>query len=113
MWTYSRDAIEFYLKLFDKLDESVGRTLHCSGNRDDLLMENIELARLVKALTNSNMEIVEGGYEPGELIDGKPVEFQTDSSFTREFLNWRPKYSVEEGLRETISWFKENLWRYT
>jgi CDP-glucose 4,6-dehydratase len=112
LWTYSRDAIRFYERLFEKLDECVGLTLHCAGNKNNEILENIELARMVKKLTNDDMEIIEGEYELGEIVDGKPIEFQTDCSFTRELLGWKPKYSVEEGLRRTIEWFKKNLWRY-
>jgi dTDP-glucose 4,6-dehydratase len=112
LWTYSKDVLTFYEKLLDKLEECIGLTLCCAGNKNDEIITNFELAERIKKLTNSEMKIIPSEYEPGEIIEGKPIDFKVDSSFTRKFLNWKPKYSIEEGLKETIDWFKENLWRY-
>ena len=77
------------------------------GNKSDKTIENIELARMVKDLTDSNMEIEKGEYEAGELVDGEPISFDIDSSYTRRKLDWQPQYSLKEGLKETIEWFRE------
>lgn len=112
LWCYAKDVLRFYERLFQKMWECVGLTLHCAGNRGDEIITNLELAERIKRLTGSDFEIYEAEYEPGEMVDGKPIDFSIDSSFTRQLLNWEPKYSIEEGLKETIDWFKENLWRY-
>jgi len=112
IWCYSKDVMEFYLKLLEKPWEYVGLTLHCAGNRGDEIITNLELANRIKKITNSDFEIYEAEYEPGEIIDDRPIDFCIDSSRTRELLKWYPKYSIEEGLRETVDWFRENLWRY-
>ncbi|MCD5401643.1 NAD(P)-dependent oxidoreductase [candidate division NPL-UPA2 bacterium] len=115
-WIYIKDILNFYKKLFRFLEEFPselnGLRLHVTGNETDEIIENIKLAEKIKELTNSNMKIVKGEYEPGEIVKGKPISFNTDDSITRKFLKWKPEYSIEEGLKETINWFKENLWRY-
>lgn len=117
LWTYMKDALRFYEKLFERLSSGdrdlIGKTLHLAGNRGDKIVTNVELAELIKRLTGrEDMEIVPGEYEPGELIYGRPVDFMVDSSYTRRLLNWEPVYTLEEGLAETIEWFRKNLHMY-
>lgn len=112
LWCYSRDVLGFYSELTEKAENFVGETLHCAGNKGDEIVNNIEVAEMIKGLTDSEMVIEEGEYEAGELVDGEPVSFTTNSEYTRSIMNWNPNYSLEEGLEETIHWFEENLWRY-
>ena len=37
-------------------------------------------------------------------------EFATDSSDTRQALEWTPQIKLEDGLRETVHWYRENRW---
>jgi CDP-glucose 4,6-dehydratase len=32
-----------------------------------------------------------------------------DCSKSRRMLHWQPKYSLEDGLRETIVWYREHF----
>ncbi|MEM0099281.1 MAG: hypothetical protein QXL84_06745, partial [Thermoplasmata archaeon] len=57
---------------------------------------------------NPKLQIIESNYEPGELIDGQPIEFDIEYSA----FNWQPEYELSDGLKKTIYWFKNNLWRY-
>jgi len=112
LWTYKGDVLKFYEKLVERIDELIGETLFCMGNKGDVIVTNLELANMIKKLTNSDIPIVESGYEPGELVDGKPIDFKVDPSYTRKILGWKPKYTLEEGLKKTIEWFKKNIDRY-
>jgi dTDP-glucose 4,6-dehydratase len=57
---------------------------------------------------------------------GKPLEVETEearvrpaasevgrllagTALARELMGWTPKYSLEEGLAETIDWVRDNL----
>jgi len=111
LWTYGQDVLNFYTKLIDRLEDFVGETLCCAGNRGNQIVSNLELYEIVKKVAGS-FDIELGNYEPGELIDGKPIEFGVDNSYTQEMLSWKPKFSLEEGIQKTYSWFKENIWRY-
>ena len=33
-----------------------------------------------------------------------------DTSLTREELGFVPQYSLEEGVRETVAWYRANKW---
>ncbi len=116
LWTYMKDILDFYHKLINKIsdepEEVVGRILHVAGNADNKIIENIELAKIIKRLTKSSMNIIEANYEPGEIVNGKPISFTINTIQTQKMINWKPKYTLEKGLKETIEWFKKNLWRY-
>jgi len=111
VWTYAEDAIGFYDRLLERLDdvyESGVFTLHLVGNKGDEVTTNVELAKRVKKHVPS-LDWVEGEYEPGE----KDVDFTYDSTLTRTLLKWSPQFSLDEGIERTVAWFKENLWRYS
>ena len=110
LWTYGEDIIDFYEKLVDDLRPHVGRTLHCAGNSGNQIVTNMYLAKLVADIgRRSNTKIVQGPYEAGEIVDGKPISFDIDSQSPL----WRPKFTLEDGMTRTLEWFKKNLFRYS
>jgi len=69
------------------------------GNPDERSI--LDIAKLVKKLTNSKSEIV---FEDLPVDD--PKERKPDISHVKEILGWEPKISTEEGLKRTIEYFK-------
>ena len=61
----------------------------------------LELAEWVLRLTGSKSRIV---YRP--LPSDDPKQRRPDISLARERLGWEPKVSLEDGLRETIRYFR-------
>jgi UDP-glucuronate decarboxylase len=59
------------------------------------------LASLVLKLTNSKSKIV---YLPLPADD--PLQRRPNITKAKEILNWEPKIMLEEGLKETIKYFK-------
>ena len=109
LWTYGEDIVDFYERLVGDPKPYVGQTLHCAGNADGRIVTNVELARLVAEIGGrGNAEITPGPYEAGEMVDGKPISFEIDD---RSPL-WRPKFTLEKGMRRTFGWFEQNLSRY-
>lgn len=109
LWTFSEDIVEFYGKLIDNLNQYVGQTLHCAGNVGNQIVTNKSLAELIAKMGNSQVKINTEAYEPGELVDGKPISFDVDNQLSL----WNPKFTLEEGMKKTFSWFEKNLFRYT
>lgn len=64
-------------------------------------MTVLEFAQTVIRLTNSKSEIV---FRPLPVDD--PAKRQPDITRAKKLLDWEPKVSLEEGLKETIAFFK-------
>ncbi|GHT80543.1 NAD-dependent dehydratase [Spirochaetia bacterium] len=69
------------------------------GNPGEFTM--LELAEKVITLTGSASKIV---YEPLPADD--PKQRKPDITLAKQKLNWQPKVSLEDGLKETIAYFK-------
>ncbi|MCD6500931.1 GDP-mannose 4,6-dehydratase [bacterium] len=61
---------------------------------------------LYKLLTEETGKDIKPKYAPAKK--GEQLRSCLDSSKIKKSLNWQPKYSLVEGLRETISWFRKN-----
>ena len=70
------------------------------GNPKEFTM--LELAEKVISLTGSNSKIIHC-----PLPEDDPKQRSPDVSLAREKLHWEPKVSLEDGLKETITYFKK------
>jgi UDP-glucuronate decarboxylase len=72
------------------------------GNPDEYTILNF--AKKIIGMTGSKSEIV---YKP--LPSDDPTQRMPDIALASEKLGWRPKVSVDEGLKRTIEYFKKEL----
>ncbi len=107
LWTYSGDVSDFYLQLIPRANDWIGKVIHCAGNKGMEIYRNYDLVVKIYKMLGLDEGYVERmvDYEPGELIDGKPVDFNTKV----EVDWWKPRTTIEEGLKKTIEWFEVNL----
>lgn len=67
---------------------------------------NLEIAKLIKKLSGSNSRIVFVSYP--KAFGG--IKHQIGSyDKARKMLGWKPKFSLEEGIRRTINWLKATM----
>jgi len=71
------------------------------GNENELTINN--LAKMIKAKTNSESQIIHKNKMPDDPRRRKP-----DISRARKVLGWEPKISFELGLKKTIDWISSN-----
>ena len=92
---YIDDLISGIIKLMQtKLNTPVNL-----GNPVEFNM--IELAEIILRLTGSKSKICFH-----DLPTDDPKQRKPDISLARKILNWEPKIKLEEGLKNTISYFK-------
>jgi UDP-glucuronate decarboxylase len=96
---YVVDEIEGILKMVHK-DEAIGEVINLGNNKEYTILE---LARIIKELTSSNSKIV---FKPLPIDD--PVYRCPVITKAKKILNWEPTTTLEEGLKKTIAWFKDN-----
>lgn len=95
-FTYVTDQIEGLLKLA-AYDKANGSIINIGNDKETTI---IEMAKLVLDFTGSTFGIT---YRP--LPEDDPLRRKPDISRAKAILGWRPKVTLEEGLRNTIEWF--------
>jgi UDP-glucuronate decarboxylase len=97
---YVDDMIDAFVRFMDTPDNVTGPIN--LGNPHEFSI--LELAQLVIELTSSKSKIV---FQP--LPEDDPIQRQPDISFARKALTWKPSVTLDEGLKETIGYFKRLL----
>ncbi|RJP29045.1 MAG: SDR family oxidoreductase [Candidatus Omnitrophota bacterium] len=94
---YVSDLVSGIIKLmFSKYNDPVNL-----GNPDEFTI--LELARKVIDFTGTKSKII---FKP--LPQDDPRQRQPNISKAKKLLGWKPKIKLDEGLTETISWFRSN-----
>ena len=97
---YVSDLVEALIRLMGTGPELTGPVN--LGNPKEFTI--LELAEKVVKMTGSRSKIV---FKP--LPPDDPVQRQPDISLARKTLSWEPTVALEDGLRETIDYFKRTL----
>lgn len=97
---YVDDLISGLIKLMESPDSFVGPVN--LGNATEFTM--VELAELTLKLTGSRSKLV---FKPLPADD--PTQRQPDITLAKDNLGWQPQVPLEEGLRRTITFFRELL----
>lgn len=90
-FVYIDDIVNAFVKLKDK----EGLTLNLGSGVKTTL---VELANLIKELTNSSSNINISSERKGEV-----AKFQADISETKLKIDWEPKTTLRDGLKEIIN----------
>jgi CDP-glucose 4,6-dehydratase len=100
---YVRDAVGAYLELAERLPgEFVGEAFNFGNEQPlsvlevvDLILEQMDRADLDPTILNEASAEIREQY--------------LDCSKARRLLGWAPRFAMEDGLAETISWYEEWL----
>jgi CDP-glucose 4,6-dehydratase len=102
---YVKDAVSACLLVADQLDrdEVRGQAFNFSNESPLSVLRVVELISglMGKRLKPQILSVVSGEIKDQRLSSDK----------ARSVLNWRPRYSIEEGLKETIAWYESYLGR--
>jgi len=97
---YVDDLIEAMLRMMDTPAEFTGPVN--IGNPGEFTM--LELAETVLRLTQSRSRLV---FQP--LPQDDPRQRKPNIALAKENLGWEPRVTLEDGLKETIAYFKEAI----
>lgn len=97
---YVDDLIEAMLRMMEGPADFTGPVN--VGNPSEFTM--LELAETVVRLTHSKSKLV---YKP--LPKDDPRQRKPDIDLVKEKLDWVPQVSLEDGLKETIAYFKKEI----
>ncbi len=109
-YTYTGDVLDFYKRLLKKYESDPfalhGVIVGNGGNAESQPYATLNVAKMIQKITNSENHLLEGPYEAGEETSGEPVFQWEQSELAEKLLGWKPTHTLEEGLTETIDWFK-------
>ncbi|QRN85532.1 SDR family oxidoreductase [Clostridia bacterium] len=97
---YVDDMIEAMIRMMHS-DDTVTGPINL-GRPEEVTM--LELAHKVLAITNSPSKLVFR-----ELPSDDPAKRCPDIGLARDILDWEPTTSLDKGLRETVSFFRNQL----
>lgn len=104
---YVKDLVDAVMKVIEtnKNKNLLGETINiCTGKEITLK----DVALLIKKETNSESKINFGAIKEREKEN---LHFYGSNEKAKLLLNWSPKYSFEEGIKNTLTWYKEYLER--
>ncbi len=79
-----------------------GEVYNIGGNNE---RKNIEIIRLImKLLGKSEDLLISVKNRPGH-----DTRYAIDSTKITNQLGWQPSYTLEQGMRETVRWYQENI----
>lgn len=105
--SYVKDIVRGFIKAVQS-SAAIGQTLNIGAG------EGIgigELAKKIISLTGTSAEIKKDKtrIRPEKSEVGRLI---CDSKKSQKLIRWKPKYSLKEGLTETIEFFRKNRMRY-
>lgn len=105
--TYVKDTIDGFLKVAES-DNSVGEVINV-GTGSGITIK--ELAEKIVESVGKDVKIVrdERRVRPEK---SEVMALVCDGRKAAELIGWKPRYALEDGLRETIEWIRGHLDRY-
>jgi UDP-glucuronate decarboxylase len=97
---YVDDLIEVMMRMMDSPAEFIGPVN--IGNPGEFTM--LELAEAILKLSGSKSKLI---FEPLPADD--PKQRQPDIALAKAKLGWQPKVALDDGLKETIAYFRQLL----
>lgn len=104
-YLFVKDAVNAYLKVLEH-DELQGTTLNVGTGREVSINDLAEL--IIKESGQDNISIIHSSSRPGEVR-----RLCADNTLVRRLCGWKPEYSIEEGIKHCLQWYKtyqEDAW---
>lgn len=106
-FNYVKNTVEGFVKVAE-CDKSIGEIINIGSGEEHSIEE---LINILKAVTGKDFFVI----TDEQRIRPKNSEVErllACNRKAREILGWAPSYSFEDGLKETVEWFKNNCDRY-
>ncbi len=106
-FTYVKDTVNGFIRIA-QIDASVGETINIGTNSEVSIGD---LAGKIISITGKAVP-VECDEERLRPSKSEVDRLRCDNTKAREMLDWKPVYTLEEGLKETVKWMENNLVYY-
>ena len=108
-FNYVKDTAKGFLAIAQS-NETIGKEINIASNKEISMTDTLNM---IKEIMQSDVQFIT---EEERLRPSNSEVFRLwgENKLIQELTGWKPEYTLEEGLRETIEWFKkpENLGKY-
>ncbi|VEN74496.1 NAD-dependent dehydratase [Candidatus Desulfarcum epimagneticum] len=103
-FNFVKDTCNGFIALA-KSDDAIGKEVNISSNSEISMRDVLEL---IKSMMNSNVDFVE---DKQRIRPEKSEVFRLfgDNSLIKSLTDFKPEFSLEEGLKKTCEWFADPL----
>jgi len=106
--TFVKDTAEGFIAV-GLCDKVIGQVVNLGVGRGETIGNMVKT--ILKILGKENMSVRQ------DVSRTRPAKSEvmrliSDNTIAREVCGWQPKYSLEQGLKETIEWMEKNISRY-
>jgi dTDP-glucose 4,6-dehydratase len=104
---FVKDTVRGFIQL-GNCEAAVGKVINI-GTGADLSIEELvkKILRLMEK--RGNIEVEKRRIRPEK---SEVMQLLSDIRLAKKLFKWAPRYTLEEGLRETIEWYQRNLSRF-
>ena len=108
-WLHVEDHVDALYEVIS--NGTIGQTYNIGGNNEKT---NIDVIHIICDLLDKKKSYPINGQSSRELIEftkdrpGHDIRYAIDASKIKKDLNWQPKRTFEEGIKETIDWYIKN-----
>jgi len=106
--TFVKDTCNGFIRV-GLCDKVVGRTVNLGVGRGHTIGEMVKT--ILKIVGKEDIPIEQ---DPARIRPAKSevMKLISDNRIAREVCGWEPEYTLEQGLRETVNWIKNNIQKF-
>ena len=106
-WTYVKDTVKGFIAIAQS-DKTIGEVINIGMNKGHTVQEALEI---IQEICGTSLPVV--FEEERKRPDQSEVyELLCSNAKAQELADWKPAYTFEEGLKETLEYFQKNISRY-
>lgn len=104
---YVKDVVDIYIKILSSGKKFSGQIFNMGTG---IKYANDEVVKMLFEITGKKVSIEKGAF-PTRLWDTS--HWVADISKTKKILNWKPKFTLEDGLKRTYEWYANEYKKQT
>ena len=104
---FVKDTVRGFIQ-FGKCEGAVGKVVNI-GTGTDISIEELVMKILGLMGKQGEIEVEDRRIRPEK---SEVMQLLSDTRLAQKLFQWAPRYTLEDGLRETIEWYRKNLSRF-
>ncbi len=98
-YVYVKDIVDGCINLVQKIDKIKGEAFNFGSKN---IFSVIELIKKIEKILNTKVN-----YKILNIAKNEIPKQNLDWTKAKKILNWKPKYTFEEGIKESFNWYKD------